>query len=82
MTRPMDCIELVELVSDYVDGALSEDDRAAFEHHLTDCDGCVSYVSQMRETIHLTGALRVDDVQPDARETLLAAFRDFHRNQG
>jgi anti-sigma factor RsiW len=80
MIRQMDCIDLVELVSDYVDGALSADDRAAFEHHLADCDGCVGYVSQMRETIHLTGALRVDDVQPDAREALLGAFRDFHRS--
>ena len=80
MTHQMDCIDLVELVSDYVDGALSADDRAAFEHHLSECDGCVIYVSQMRSTIQLTGALRVDDVQPDACEKLLDAFRDFHRS--
>ena len=80
MSHEMDCIDLVELVSDYVDGALSPDDRGAFERHLTGCDGCVNYVGQMRETILLTGALRVDDVQPDALETLLDAFRDFHRS--
>lgn len=80
MIRPIDCIALVELVSDYVEGVLSADDRAVFEHHLSDCDGCVNYVAQMRKTIQVTGSLRVDDVEPDARDSLLAAFRDFHRS--
>jgi anti-sigma factor RsiW len=75
--RDMPCIELVELVDDYLDGVLPARERRAFEHHLTLCDGCVSYLEQMRETRRLTGALGVDDVPSEGVERLMAAFRAY-----
>jgi anti-sigma factor RsiW len=74
----MPCIELVELVTDYLDGVLPPRERRALEHHLTECDGCSSYLEQMRETRRLTGALRVDDVPGEGVESLMAAFRAYH----
>jgi anti-sigma factor RsiW len=73
----MTCRELVELVTAYFEGALSLEDRMRFEAHLTDCDGCSTYVEQMRRTIELTGTLRVDDVSPVAEQVLLQTFRDW-----
>ena len=73
----MTCRELVELVTDYLEGALPDGDRARVEEHLLKCDGCGAYVEQMRQTIRLTGRLGEDDVAPEAREKLLAAFRDW-----
>jgi anti-sigma factor RsiW len=73
----MSCRELVELVTAYLDGALSLEDRMRFEAHLTDCDGCSTYVDQMRRTIELSGTLRVDDVSREAEHVLLQAFRDW-----
>jgi anti-sigma factor RsiW len=73
------CQELVELVTAYFDGALSEDERGAFEAHLSVCDGCTAYVEQMRQTIELTGRLTISQVSPDAEAALLAAFRDWKR---
>jgi anti-sigma factor RsiW len=79
VNSPLDCNQLVELVSDYVEDALSTEDRQRFEEHLAECDGCVNYVAQMRETIHLTGTLTVDDVTPQVRDELLSVFRSFHQ---
>jgi anti-sigma factor RsiW len=73
------CQELVELVTDYLDGALAPADRARFEAHLAECEGCANHLSQLRDTIAALGALREHDVAPAARAALLRAFRDFKR---
>ena len=82
VTAPRDitCQEMVELVTDYVEGALPEPDRARFEQHLSLCDGCGAYLAQIRETIRMAGMLTEASIPPDAREALLAAFRTWkHR---
>ena len=56
------CKEVVEIVTDYLEGALSPEDRARFDQHLAVCDGCTNYLEQMRETIRLTGMLSEDQV--------------------
>jgi anti-sigma factor RsiW len=71
------CCELVELVTDYLEGALSPQQHARFEHHIAGCDGCTAYLEQMRETIRLTGTLREQQISPDARAALLHAFRGW-----
>lgn len=78
MITPLDCQQLVELITDYLEDALPEPERAQFQEHLDDCDGCTEYVDQMRTTIELTGRLRADDIEPDVLDTLLAAFREHH----
>ena len=71
------CQELVELVSDYLEGALSDADRARFEAHIAGCDGCTTYVRQMRDTLALMGELTTESISPEAQADLLAAFRDW-----
>jgi anti-sigma factor RsiW len=75
----MSCQEVVDLVTDYLEGALSPEDAARFEHHLTLCDGCVLYVDQIRMTIAAVGRIGGEDIPPAIRDQLLAAFRDFKR---
>jgi anti-sigma factor RsiW len=72
------CKELVELVTDYLEGRLSPEDCRRFEEHLAACDGCTRYVEQFRATIRLVGRLREEDLEPHVREALLEAFRDWH----
>lgn len=69
------CRELVELVTDYLEGALGARDRARFEQHIAECEGCAAYLDQMRQTIALAGRLTPDSLSGEAREALLAAFR-------
>ena len=73
------CQELVELATDYLEGALAEEERALFEEHISFCEGCVWYVEQMSLTISATGTLREEDVPAEARERLLSAFRGWRR---
>jgi hypothetical protein len=73
------CREIVELITDYVESAMSEADRARFEDHLRGCRGCVIFLAQMRATIHATGTLTEDAIPPAMRESLLRAFRDWRR---
>ena len=73
----MSCRELVELVTAYLENALSRSDRMRFEAHISGCDGCTAYLEQMRTTMRLAGSLRVDDVSREAEAALLQAFRDW-----
>ena len=78
--EPISCQEVVELVTDYLDGAMSPADVARFDHHLSLCDGCVFYVEQIRMTIEAVGRIGAEDVPPEIRDGLVAAFRDFKRS--
>ena len=71
------CQDLVELITDYLDGVLDPNTRAGFEAHLRGCPHCVDYVEQMRETIRLTGRVRVEELDPADREELLRLFREW-----
>ena len=73
----MTCIELVELVTDYLEGSMPADERARFDEHISGCEGCTSYLEQLRITIRLTGMLTEEQIAPDARAALLDAFRDW-----
>jgi len=71
------CREMVELVTDYLEGTMTPDRRARFEDHLSRCDGCTRFVDQMRETIRLAGLLPEERIPAEGREQLLAAFRGW-----
>jgi anti-sigma factor RsiW len=75
--EPLSCRELVELVTDYLEGALAPADALRFEAHIATCDGCTVYLAQLRQTIELTGTLTVDAVSPAAELALLDAFRGW-----
>jgi anti-sigma factor RsiW len=79
--KKLTCRELVELVTDYLEGSLSRRDRARFEAHIAACGNCTQYVEQFRETIRLTGTLREADVSPEAEAALLAQFDAWKRGE-
>jgi anti-sigma factor RsiW len=69
------CQEVVEVVTDYLEGRMSPEDVAIFEAHLDLCDGCKWYVEQMRITIAAVGRIDEADVPDEMRATLMDAFR-------
>ncbi|MGA5461826.1 anti-sigma factor family protein [Mycobacterium sp. NPDC050041] len=73
----MDCNELVELVTAYLDGSLDPDTRARFDVHLVECDGCEHYLQQFRATVDTLGRIGDDAIDPVFRDRLLDAFRDW-----
>ncbi len=76
-TEELTCRELVGIVTDYLDGALTPADSRRFDGHLTGCDGCTTYLEQFRQTIDLAGRLEPTDLGPRAQDELLAAFRTW-----
>lgn len=77
--KELHCVEFVELVTDYLEGALPDREVRRIDEHLHACAGCHRVLDQWREVIHLTGMLRdeqVDAIDPEIRADLMAAFRD------
>ena len=76
----LSCDEVVRLVSDYLEGALTQPEAARFEAHIVMCDGCAAYLDQMRETIRLVGQLPEQSVPDATWNRLRNAFRDWKRS--
>jgi anti-sigma factor RsiW len=75
--RALTCHEVVEIITDYLENVLSPGDRRRVEEHLATCDGCTTYLEQMRETIRLTGMLTEEQIPEDQKQRLLEAFRSW-----
>jgi anti-sigma factor RsiW len=69
------CRELVELVTPYLEDVLPADERAAIDRHLAQCDGCDTYVEQMRQTIRAIGHIPHEPITSKTRDEVLAIFR-------
>lgn len=81
MARELSCIEMVELVTDYLEGALPRRARKRFERHLAGCEGCTRYLEQIRITVRLAGRTAAAE-QVQGLDSLRAAFRDWHAGSG
>jgi anti-sigma factor RsiW len=75
------CAELVELVTDYLEGRLPDPERRRFDEHLTGCDGCTAYVEQMRTTIAVAGRVPAPGLPAELQERLLEAFRGWRPSE-
>ena len=73
----MTCRELVELVTEYLEGALPAPERVRFEAHLEGCVRCGSHLEQMQETIRTLGRLPQESLSEQARHDLMVAFRGW-----
>ena len=69
------CQQMVELITDYLEGALTRSQRKRFEAHLAGCEHCTEYMRQMRVTIQLTGQLLAEDLTPAMRDQFTEIFR-------
>jgi anti-sigma factor RsiW len=74
----MSCKQFVELVTDYFEGALPDEDARRFEEHIQDCFWCARYLEQMRVTIRTVGRIDEVSISDEARDVLLHEFRDWH----
>jgi anti-sigma factor RsiW len=76
------CIQVVELVNDYLEGALTRRERRRFERHLHGCPHCTEYLAQMRRTVAATGRLAPEDLAPEARDEFTRLFRSWTEDEG
>lgn len=73
--RELACRQAVELVTLYLEGALSRRERRRFESHLKNCPNCSEYLEQIRATIRLVGSVDPEDLSPEARADLAELYR-------
>ena len=78
--RDLTCHEVIDLLTDYVEDALPAQERRRVEAHLATCDGCTTYLEQVRKTIRLTGMLTEEQIPEEEKRRLLAAFRGWTRS--
>jgi len=79
---PLACREMVELITDYLEDALSRSQRRRFEGHLAACEHCADYLAQMRATIRITGRLRGTDLTPEMTRDFAAIYRRWQDELG
>jgi len=77
----MNCRQVVELMTDYLEGALSPAERARFEEHIAGCDGCRAYLQQLRTTRRVLGRLADEPVPAEVERDLLEAFRSWRSSR-
>jgi anti-sigma factor RsiW len=77
--RELRCQEIVELVTEFLEGTMDAPLRAAFDAHLAKCDGCTEYLDQIEATIRVAGTLEPEALSAEFQARLLEAFRDFER---
>jgi len=75
----IDCADVVELVTDYLDGVLAPDTAAEVAAHLALCPGCAAYIAQVRALTDGLGSVPAESLPPAVRDSLVAAFGDFRR---
>lgn len=73
--RGLTCQQAVELVTAYLDGALTRPQRRRFEAHLAGCPHCPEYLTQMRAVIALAGTITPDDLTPHMRSEFISLYR-------
>ena len=78
--RAIVCQQAVELVTDYLEGALSPRDRARFEAHLAGCPHCTEYLEQIRATIAALGRIEPEELAPEVRDELVTLYRRWQQD--
>ena len=73
----MPCRELIEVITDYLEGGLTPEDRTRFEEHLEACSACRMYLDQFEVVIRTLGRIEEDQLDPELRAGLVEAFADF-----
>ena len=73
------CKEVIDIAAEYVEGAMTTSQLTRFELHLNFCDGCFTFVDQIRATAAMAGRLSEEQIPDDTKAKLLAAFRDWNR---
>jgi predicted anti-sigma-YlaC factor YlaD len=79
ITQGYACREVVELASDYLEGAMTSEQMTRFELHLNLCDGCATFLEQIRLTAAMAGGMSEEHIPDEMKSKLLAAFREWGR---
>lgn len=75
----LNCQQVVELVTDYLENALLPGMSKRLEEHVASCPGCENYIEQMQLTIDMLRQIARESVFPATKLELLQLFRDWKK---
>ena len=78
MTNDLACAELVERITDLMEGAVDAATRRDLLQHLADCDGCQTYAEQFQAIVRSLRSLPpepADSPAQDVQHRLTEAYR-------
>ena len=79
--KELNCQEVVELVTDYLEQALLPETQEHFAHHIEQCPGCKVYLEQVQQTIVMLRKLSEQQTFPETKQELLEIFRDWKQDE-
>jgi anti-sigma factor RsiW len=82
LRRNLECQQAVELVTDYLEGALSRRERRRLEAHLRACPNCSAYFEQIQAVIAFSGSVDPDDLSERASSDLIELYRRWRQDGG
>jgi anti-sigma factor RsiW len=82
LRRSLECRQAVELVTDYLEGALSRRDRRRLEAHLRACPNCSAYLEQIQAVISMSGTIEPEDLNERASSHLIELYRRWREEGG
>jgi anti-sigma factor RsiW len=80
--RELVCQQAVELVTNYLEGALPPAARRRFERHLAGCEHCTEYLAQIRATIAVAGRIGPEDLTIEMRAAFSVLYQSWRREEG
>ena len=79
--KELNCQEVVELVTDYLEQVLLPEKQAQFEEHIEECPGCDTYLEQVQQTIMMLRKLSEQQTFPETKQDLLEIFRNWKHDE-
>jgi hypothetical protein len=75
--RELECVEIVELTTDYLEGALDTDAHREVAEHCVECWACERYIGEVVTVVGLMSSLPAVPVSPALEADLLTLFREW-----
>ena len=79
--KELNCQEVVELVTDYLEQVLLPEKQAQFEEHIEECPGCDTYLEQVQQTIMMLRKLSEQRTFPETKQDLVEIFRNWKKDE-
>jgi anti-sigma factor RsiW len=80
--EPLSCQDVVELITEYLEGSLPPGRRLGFEEHVAICPPCRNYFGQFRQTIQVGKQIQEEELPPAVRDALVDVFRNWRKDGG
>ena len=71
------CKEVIQVLTEYLEDDLSTEEKARFEHHMSECSPCMAFLRTYETSCELaTNALRAKEIPDELQERVRSFLRE------